>query len=163
MREIKAIIQPFMLGDVLHALEGLESLPGVTVSQISGWGKSRAQDAEQVTIEGGHRMARKTKLEVVVPDALVDAVVGAITSAARTGRVGDGKIFITAIEDTVQIRTGEQGEGAGSGGGGARSGTRSRASLRIDSTIIAATSATVSNRSVQRSALTSRRRVASSV
>lgn len=112
MKEIKAIIQPFMLGDVLHALEALESLPGVTVSQISGWGKSQARDADQVTIEGGHRMARKTKLEVVVPDDLADAVVAAIAGAARTGRVGDGKIFVTTIEDAVQIRTGEHGEGA---------------------------------------------------
>lgn len=112
MKEIKAIIQPFMLGDVLHALEGVEALPGVTVSQISGWGKSRARDAEQVVVEGGHKMARKTKLEVVVPDELADAVVAAIASAARTGRVGDGKIFVTVIETAVQIRTGEQGEGA---------------------------------------------------
>lgn len=112
MKEIKAIIQPFMLGDVLHALEGLEALPGVTVSQISGWGKSRARDAEQVTVEGGHRMARKTKIEVVVPDDLADAVVAAISGSARTGRVGDGKIFVTTIEDAVQIRTGEHGEGA---------------------------------------------------
>jgi nitrogen regulatory protein P-II 1 len=112
VKEIKAIIQPFMLGDVLHALADLESLPGVTVSQITGWGKSRARDADQVTIEGGHRMARKTKVEVVVPDELADAVVAAIATAARTGRVGDGKIFVTAIENTVQIRTGEQGEGA---------------------------------------------------
>lgn len=112
MKEIKAIIQPFMLGDVLHSLEDVEGLPGVTVSQISGWGKSRARDAEQVVVEGGHKMARKTKLEVVAPDELADAVVTAIGSATRTGRVGDGKIFVTAIENTVQIRTGEQGDGA---------------------------------------------------
>lgn len=55
MKEIKAIIQPFMLVDVLHALEGIEALPGVTVSQIAGWGKSHARDAEEVTIEAGHR------------------------------------------------------------------------------------------------------------
>lgn len=112
MKEIKAIIQPFMLGDVLHKLEGVEALPGVTVSQIAGWGKTRARDAEEVTVEAGHRMARKTKVEVVVPDELAETVVAAIATAARTGRVGDGKIFVSTVEESIKIRTGERGEGA---------------------------------------------------
>ena len=101
-----------MLGDVRHALERRQSLPGVTVSPISGWGKRRARDAEHVIVEGGHRMARKTKIEVVVADEIADAVVAAIANAARTGRVGDGKIFVTTIKEAVQIRTGEHGEDA---------------------------------------------------
>ena len=109
---MKAVIQPFMLGDVLHALEGLEPLPRFAVVQISGRGQSRARDAEQVTVEGGHRMARRTRLEVVAPDELADALVAPIAAARPTGRVGDGKIVVTAIQNTVQIRTGEQVEGA---------------------------------------------------
>lgn len=112
MKEIKAIIQPIMLGDVLHALEHIETLPGVTVSQISGWGKGRARDAENVMVEDGHRMAKKTKIEVVVPEELLTEVIEAISRAARTGRPGDGKIFVSHVEDTIKIRTGERGDQA---------------------------------------------------
>lgn len=109
MKEIKAIIQPFMLTDVLHALEEIEGLPGVTVSQLAGWGKSKARDARETTIEGAHRMAKKTKLEIVVPDNLVGTVVAAVEQAAHTGQFGDGKIFVSEVVETVKIRTGERG------------------------------------------------------
>lgn len=112
MKEIKAIIQPFMLADVLHALERVEAPPGVSVSQIAGWGKTRSRNAEDISIEPGHRMARKTRVEVVLPDDLAETVVAAIATAARTGRVRDGKILVSAVEDTVQIRTSERGAGA---------------------------------------------------
>lgn len=112
MKEIKAIIQPFMLERVCAALREIEGLPGVTVSQVMGWGKTRASDARDTVLEGGVAFARKTKVELVVPAALVARVVAAIETAARTGHVGDGKIFVYEVEQIVKIRTGERGEGA---------------------------------------------------
>lgn len=90
-----------MLTDVFHALEKVEGLPGVTVSQLTGWGKSKARDARETAIEGAHRMAKKTKVEIVVPDQLVDKVVAVIEKAARTGQVGDGKIFVLEVAEAV--------------------------------------------------------------
>lgn len=112
MREIKAIIQPFMLQDVLVALSALDDLPGVTISEVTGWGKSRAADAADTVEKGGHALAKKTKLEIVVPTHLAPQVVAAISEAARTGNPGDGKIFEIDVADAVKIRTGERGEPA---------------------------------------------------
>ena len=114
MKEIKAIIQPFMLESVCDALRKIDGLPGLTVSQVMGWGQGRAANvADTVQVAGcGCTFARKTKVEVVVPSHLADAVVDAITSAAHTGNVGDGKIFVHDLTDVVKIRTGEHGESA---------------------------------------------------
>ena len=112
MKEIKAIIQPFMLERVCAALREIDGLPGVTVSQVIGWGKSRAADARDAVQEAGHAFARKTKVEVVVPAPLAETVVAAIEDAARTGSVGDGKIFVYDVAEVVKIRTGERGEEA---------------------------------------------------
>ena len=112
MKEIKAIIQPFMLERVCGALREIEGLPGVTVSQVMGWGKTRAAGARERVEEGGVAFARKTKIEVVVPAAIAARVVAAIEAAARTGNVGDGKIFVHDISEVVKIRTGERGEEA---------------------------------------------------
>lgn len=107
MKEIKAIIQPFMLEKVLHALDGLSDLPGVTVSQVLGWGKERAEAIADPVQEAGHAFARKTKLEIVVADELAPQVVRTISESARTGRPGDGKIFVSDLKETIKIRTGE--------------------------------------------------------
>lgn len=112
MKEIKAIIQPFMLENVCDALAQLSGLPGITVSQIMGWGKTRAAGATDKVQEAGCTFARKTKIEIVVADTLVDQVVDVIAKTARTGNVGDGKIFVYEIVDVVKIRTGEHGEQA---------------------------------------------------
>lgn len=112
MREIKAIIQPFMLEQVLSALAALDDLPGVTVSQVIGWGRSRAADARERVTEAGHAFTKKAKLEIVVPDALAPRVVATIAEVARTGRPGDGKIFEYEVRQTLKIRTGETGEEA---------------------------------------------------
>jgi nitrogen regulatory protein P-II 1 len=112
MKEIKAIVQPFMLQHVLDALVNIEGLPGVTVSEVMGWGKSRAANAQHPVREAGHAFARKSKVEVVVPDAIVDQVVEAIVRAARTGKAGDGKVFVHELADVVKIRSGERGEAA---------------------------------------------------
>lgn len=112
MKEIKAIIQPFMLQKVCEELQRIVGLPGVTVSQVMGWGKALAADTEDTVEESGYIFARKTKLEVVVPDALAGKVVAVIVEAARTGNAGDGKVFVYEVSEVVKIRTGERGEDA---------------------------------------------------
>lgn len=112
MKEIKAIIQPFMLERVCAALREIEGLPGITVSQVMGWGKTRAADARDTVQEDGVEFARKTKVELVVPAALAPKFVAAIETAARTSNIGDGKIFVYEVEEVVKIRTGERGEEA---------------------------------------------------
>ena len=111
MKEIKAIIQPFRLERVCAALQAIEGLPGPTVSQVAGWGKTQGRDEGDV-VEAGHTFAGKTKLEIVVPDDLVEQVVETTADTARTGNIGDGKIFIYAVDDVVKIRTGDRGSAA---------------------------------------------------
>lgn len=112
MKEIKAIIQPFMLPKVINALKMLENLPGVTVSEVKGFGKGRAEDAEHKVVEDFIEYAKKIKLEIVVPDHFADEVVNIICTNAHTGRPGDGKIFVYTVDDVVRIRTGELGKQA---------------------------------------------------
>lgn len=112
MKEIKAIVQPFMVGKVLDALAALGDLPGLTISHVAGWGKGRAQGVSGAVQHGGHEFAPKAKIEIVVPDDLAEKVVEAIAQAARTGNVGDGKVFVYAVEEVLKIRTGERGAGA---------------------------------------------------
>ena len=98
MKEIKAIIQPFRLFGVMNALHGIEGLTGVTVSEAHGISVER----------GSHDRVEKTKLEIVVADALAGAVVEAIQSHAHTGNPGDGRIFVIPVEESIRIRTGEK-------------------------------------------------------
>ena len=112
MKEIKAIIKPFMLEHVLHSLRGIEELPGDTVSSVTGWGKARGEGATDPVQEGAYTLARKTKLEIVVSDAVAPVVVDAILHSAHTGIAGDGKIFVYEVSDVIKIKTGEHGEGA---------------------------------------------------
>ena len=97
MKEIKAIIQPFMLIPVLHALNQLPNLPGVSVSDV------RCMDAAH----GSSQPDNNIKIELMVPDEMVDRVLDAIQNHAHTGRAGDGSIFVIDIQKTVRIRTGE--------------------------------------------------------
>lgn len=113
MKEIKAIIQPFMLSKVIGALKELEGLPGVTVdTSVRGFGKGRAADASSRVVEDLVEYVPKAKLEIVVPDDLVETVVSVIQKNAHTGNPGDGKIFVYNVEEVVKIRTGERGENA---------------------------------------------------
>lgn len=112
VKEIKAIVQPFMVQHVVGALQEMPGLPGVTVSDVRGFGRNRARDASDKIIENSIGYARKVKLEIVVPDDRVDAVLAAIEEHARTGRLGDGKIFVYPVEEVVKIRNGKRGEGA---------------------------------------------------
>ena len=108
MKEIKAIIQPFMLDRVLSALEGIDGVPGAIVSRVEGWGRSPAERRQ----EAGHEFAHKAKIELVVSDALAPLVLETLARAAHTGNVGDGKIFVSEVVEAVRIRTGERGEEA---------------------------------------------------
>jgi nitrogen regulatory protein P-II 1 len=112
MKEIKAIIQPHMKDPVFDALAQKEDLPGVTVESTSGWGRSKAADAEHPVESGPHRFAKKVKLEIVVRDEQLDELVDLIREKAHTGRPGDGKIFVYDVGDAVRIRTGERGSDA---------------------------------------------------
>jgi len=112
MKEIKAIIRPFKLLDVSEALKEIEGLPGVTVSEIKGFGKSRAAGAKDKVVFEMVEFIPRLQLEVVVEDKMVDAVVDAIQKSAHTGNTGDGKIFVVNVEDVVKIRTNERGQAA---------------------------------------------------
>src|SRR5581483_9795812 len=112
MKEIKAILQPFILSKVIEALKEIEGLPGVTVSDVRGFGKARAIGAPEAFQDDSVEYVKKAKLEIVVPDDVADQVVAIITQHAHTGNPGDGKIFVYQVEDVVRIRTGERGNGA---------------------------------------------------
>ncbi len=112
MIELKAIIQPFQLSDVIKALQRIEGLPGVTVSEVRGFGKARAANAKDAIVESAIAYARKVKLEIVIPEHLLDRVLQTILEHAHTGNPGDGNIFISKVIDVVRIRTGERGESA---------------------------------------------------
>ena len=109
MKEIKAIIQPQMLADVVDALRSIPGLPGVTISEVRGIG--RVSDSKRREDSGRNIFhdAVKAKLEIVVPDELVSRIVSIIELRARTGRPGDGKIFVYSVDEVVRIRTGERG------------------------------------------------------
>lgn len=98
MKEIKAVIKPFKLQQVIDALRNIEGLPGITISA------AHSLSAEHGTFD----QFAKTKLEVMVPEGLVETVVEAIRSAAHTGNPGDGRIFVIPVEQTVKISTGER-------------------------------------------------------
>jgi nitrogen regulatory protein P-II 1 len=112
MKEIKAIMQPFLISKVVEALKLIPGLPGVTVSDVRGFGRAQAVGAVNTVAEGAVEYVKKSKLEVVVPDEMAGKVVEAIQRNAHTGNAGDGKIFIYQVDDVVRIRTGEHGERA---------------------------------------------------
>jgi nitrogen regulatory protein P-II 1 len=108
MKEIKAIIQPHMLTKVIDSLKAMENLPGVTVSEVRGFGHSPAEPAKNKIVEDFIEYAKKAKIEIVVPDELAEQVVDVITRNAHTGLPGDGLIFVSPVNEVVKIRTGEK-------------------------------------------------------
>ncbi|HMN50034.1 MAG TPA: P-II family nitrogen regulator [Ignavibacteriaceae bacterium] len=112
MKEIKAIIRQFKLDDVITALHKVEGLPGITISEIKGFGKSKGKNTEETVSEKLHQLVPKVKIEIVVHNDLVDEIVNTIQRTAHTGNPGDGKIFVTNLENVVKIRTNERGEEA---------------------------------------------------
>ncbi len=112
MKEIKAIIRPFKLLDVIDELQKIEGLPGVTVSEIKGFGKSRAKNAKDKIVYELVEFIPRIQLEVVVVDEMADEVVNVIQKYSHTGNTGDGKIFVVNVENVVKIRTNERGKEA---------------------------------------------------
>jgi nitrogen regulatory protein P-II 1 len=111
MKKIEAIIKPFKLDEVKEALTGA-GVVGMTISEVRGFGR---QKGHTETYRGGEYtidFLPKLKLEVVVADHRAENVVTLITSAAKTGSIGDGKVFVEPLEDVVRIRTGEHGDDA---------------------------------------------------
>ena len=111
MKKIEAIIKPFKLDDVREALSDI-GVQGITVSEVKGFGRQKGHTELYRGAEYVVDFLPKVKIEVVVPDGIVEQVIEAVTKAARTGKIGDGKIFVTPIDQAVRIRTGETGEEA---------------------------------------------------
>jgi nitrogen regulatory protein P-II 1 len=109
MKKVEAIIRPERLQAVQDALDALGS-SGVTVTEVLGCGKQRGYTETYRGARANISLQRKIKVEVVLIDAIVEKVVDAISGAARTGEIGDGKIFILPVDDSVRIRTGERGD-----------------------------------------------------
>ena len=111
MKLVTAIVKPFRLDDVRNAL-GEVGIQGMTVSEVKGFGRQRGHTELYRGAEYVVDFLPKAKIEVAVSDDLVERVIEAIVDAARTGKVGDGKIFVTPIEQVRRIRTGETGDSA---------------------------------------------------
>jgi len=111
MRKVEAIIKPFKLDEVKEALTGAGFI-GMTVTEVRGFGRQKGHTEMYRGGEYKVDFLPKIKLEVVVPDDRAPKVVDLIVAAARTGSIGDGKVFVSPLEDVVRIRTGEHGEGA---------------------------------------------------
>ena len=111
MKKVEAIIKPFKLEEVKEALNAL-GIQGMTVTEVKGFGRQKGHTELYRGAEYIVDFLPKVKIEVVVQDEILDKVLDAVTKAAKTGRIGDGKIFVIPVEDTIRIRTGETGEEA---------------------------------------------------
>lgn len=111
MKKIEAIIKPFKLDEVKDALHEV-GVSGITVTEAKGFGRQKGHTELYRGAEYVVDFLPKVKLEIVVPDNLAEATVEAIASAAQTGRIGDGKIFVSDIQTAIRIRTGEQDDAA---------------------------------------------------
>ncbi|MGA7144464.1 MAG: P-II family nitrogen regulator [Desulfobacterales bacterium] len=111
MNKIEAIIKPFKLDDVKDALNKI-GINGMTVNEVKGFGRQRGHKEIYRGAEYQVDFVPKVQIDVVVDSSLVDQVVEAISSAANTGKIGDGKIFVLPVNEAVRIRTGEKGEHA---------------------------------------------------
>jgi nitrogen regulatory protein P-II 2 len=111
MKMITAIIKPFKLDDVRQAVADI-GLQGITVSEVKGFGRQRGHTELYRGAEYVVDFLPKAKIELAVDEAIVEQVIEAITNAARTGKIGDGKIFVTDLDQAIRIRTGETGTAA---------------------------------------------------
>ena len=111
MKKIEAIIKPFKLDDVKDALHEV-GVSGMTVTEVKGFGRQKGHTELYRGAEYVIDFLPKVKIEVVVETSLASSVVDAIANAARTGRIGDGKIFVTSVEQAIRIRTGDTGNDA---------------------------------------------------
>ena len=111
MKKIEAVIKPFKLDDVKDALNAL-GIQGMTVTEVKGFGRQKGHVELYRGAEYDIAFIPKVKIEIVLADAVADKVVATILEKAKTGKIGDGKIFISTVEDVIRIRTGEKGESA---------------------------------------------------
>ncbi|MHB1545392.1 MAG: P-II family nitrogen regulator [bacterium] len=111
MKKIEAIFKPFKLDDVKESLSKI-GIQGLTVTEVKGYGRQKGHTELYRGAEYVVDFIPKVKIEVIVPDDSLASVIEAITSSAKTGRIGDGKIFVLPVEDAIRIRTGERGDDA---------------------------------------------------
>jgi nitrogen regulatory protein P-II 1 len=111
LKKIEAIIKPFKLEEVKEALDAV-GIRGITVSEVKGFGRQKGHTELYRGAEYVVDFLPKIKLELVLPDNLIEKAVEAIVGSAKTGRIGDGKIFILPMDEAIRIRTGEKGEDA---------------------------------------------------
>lgn len=111
MKKIEAIIKPFKLDEVKDALNGI-GVQGMTVTEVKGFGRQKGHVELYRGAEYDIAFIPKTKLEIVVPDGMAEKVVSMIQEKAKTGKIGDGKIFVLSIDEIIRIRTGDKGEAA---------------------------------------------------
>ncbi len=111
MKKVEAIIKPFKLDEVKEALHAI-GIQGITVSEVKGFGRQKGHTELYRGTEYVVDFLPKIKMEIVVKDELVAKVVETVVEAARTGRIGDGKVFVLSVDEVVRIRTGEKGEDA---------------------------------------------------
>jgi len=111
VKKVEAIIKPFKLEEVKEALSNV-GIKGLTVIEVKGFGRQKGHKELYRGAEYEIEFLPKVKLEVIVPESELENVVEAIVSSARTGRLGDGKVFVSPVEEVVRIRTGERGEEA---------------------------------------------------
>lgn len=108
MKLVTAIIKPFKLEDVKSALEG-QGVHGLTVSEVSGFGRQKGHTEVYRGAEYTVDLVPKVRIEIVVEDAAADGIVDAIVAAAQTGKIGDGKVWVSPVDSIVRVRTGERG------------------------------------------------------
>jgi len=111
MKKIEAIIKPFKLDDVKNALNGI-GIKGMTITEVKGYGRQKGHKEMYRGAEYNVDFNPKIKIELVVPAEQVEKVVDTIRNAANSGKIGDGKIFVVAVEDVIRVRTGERGNDA---------------------------------------------------
>lgn len=111
MRKIEAIIKPFKLSEVKDALQEI-GLSGMTIIDVKGFGRQRGQEGISVDNNYDDEFRVKTKIELIVEDKNLDIAIEAIKKSAFSGKIGDGKIFVTTVDDVIRIRTGEKGNQA---------------------------------------------------
>jgi len=111
MKKIEAVIKPFKLDEVKDALNAL-GIAGMTVTEVKGFGRQKGHVELYRGAEYDISFIPKVKIEAVVADSIADKVISTIMEKAKTGKIGDGKIFVTKIEEVIRIRTGEKGESA---------------------------------------------------
>lgn len=109
MKKIEAVVQPFKMEDVKEALKNI-GVDGMTISEVRGHGRQKGHKEVYRGQEYNVDLLPKVKFELVIPDSRLDEVVECITTAARSGKIGDGKIFVSDLQDAIRIRNGDRGD-----------------------------------------------------